>query len=212
MFPIYLLASIFLHGLFLILVSFKNSSDLKPLPEKDIRYFSIFNFSLLEPSPPEVQAALPAELPVEVSGEALVQNYIEPPPPEVQAALPAELPVEISGEALVQNYIEVEEVVYSAAVAVSSAEYVRQNYNYIQRLIRAKLTYPSQARRAGIQGVTEVGFTIHEDGSISNVILRSSSGHAILDDAAIAVVFAAAPFPRPPTPARIAIPLIFSLR
>jgi TonB family protein len=57
-----------------------------------------------------------------------------------------------------------------------------------------------------------MGFTIHEDGSISGVTVRVSSGHAILDEEAAAAVFAAAPFPRPHSPARIAIPVSFKLR
>ncbi|MDR2052691.1 MAG: energy transducer TonB [Treponema sp.] len=42
---------------------------------------------------------------------------------------------------------------------------------------------PLAARRAGIQGVTEASFIIHEDGS----------GCAVLDEAALAAIFAAAP-------------------
>jgi protein TonB len=93
-----------------------------------------------------------------------------------------------------------------------SAEYVKRNYDYIQRRIRDKLVYPAPARRAGIQGVAEVVFIIHEDGKVSNVSIRKSSGHEILDDAAIQTIIAAAPFPKPPAPARIAIPISFKLR
>jgi protein TonB len=96
--------------------------------------------------------------------------------------------------------------------ARQSAEYVKRNYNYLQRRIRDKLVYPAPARRAGIQGITEVTFTIHEDGKVSDVTIRKSSGHAVLDDAAIQTIIAAAPFPKPPAPARIAIPISFRLR
>jgi protein TonB len=89
---------------------------------------------------------------------------------------------------------------------------MRRNYNYLQRRIRDKLVYPAPARRAGIQGVAEVTFTIHEDGKVSDVTIRKSSGHAVLDDAAIQTIIAAAPFPKPPAPARIAIPISFRLR
>jgi len=93
-----------------------------------------------------------------------------------------------------------------------AAEYARRNYSYIQRRIRDRLAYPPMARKAGIQGVTEVGFMIHEDGSVSGVTVRASSGHALLDAEAAAAVFAAAPFPKPPAPARIVIPIAFRLR
>jgi protein TonB len=96
--------------------------------------------------------------------------------------------------------------------AGQSAEYIKRNYNYLQRRIRDKLVYPASARKAGIQGVSEVTFTIHEDGKVSDVTIRKSSGHEVLDDAAIKTIVAAAPFPRPPAPARIAIPISFRLR
>jgi protein TonB len=93
-----------------------------------------------------------------------------------------------------------------------TGDYVRLNYDYIQRRIRDRLVYPSVARRAGMQGVAELVFTIHEDGRVSDVRVRKSSGHSLLDEAAVKTVFAAAPFPRPPAPARLAIPIAFRLR
>jgi protein TonB len=92
------------------------------------------------------------------------------------------------------------------------ADYARRNYTYIQRRIRDRLVYPAPARRAGIQGVTELAFTIHEDGRVSAITIQKSSGHSVLDEAAVETVLAAAPFPRPPAPARLAIPISFRLR
>jgi protein TonB len=164
-----------------------------------------------------------------LSQEPLPPPSPPPPPPPPPADPPSEVLTAVQ-EAVAQYMIEADEEPSPAVnvqpqsapggvtggtpgrVPGETAGYVRQNFNYIQRLIRAKITYPPQARRAGIQGVTEVGFTIHEDGSISDVIVRSGSGHAILDNAALAAVSAAAPFPRPPAPARIAIPISFNLR
>jgi protein TonB len=100
----------------------------------------------------------------------------------------------------------------TTANTAQSAEYIKRNYRYLQRRIRDKLVYPSQARKAGLQGVSEVSFTIHEDGRVSAVSLVKSSGHSILDEAALETIYAAAPFPRPPAPARIAIPIAFRLR
>jgi len=165
------------------------------------RYISLFNISLLEPPQPETKPVLPA---------------------------PAALPNMVPGDVLAENFIVIEEFTHltemvsetandtgaerNSEAAVRTAEYVRRNYSYIQRRIGNKLVYPSQARRAGIQGITELRFTIHEDGSVSGVTVRASSGYAILDEEAVAAVFAAAPFPRPYSPARIAIPISFKLR
>jgi protein TonB len=99
----------------------------------------------------------------------------------------------------------------SAGNAALAADYARRNYTYIQRRIRDRLVYPSPARRAGIQGVAEITFTIHENGRVSAVTVQKSSGSAVLDDAAVEAVLAAAPFPRPPAPARLAIPVSFRL-
>jgi protein TonB len=72
--------------------------------------------------------------------------------------------------------------------------------------------YPSRARRAGIQGTAEIGFTVHRDGTVSAVTVLVSSGQESLDQAAVAAIHAAAPFPPPPVQVRLVIPLSFRLR
>jgi len=181
------------------MISFKtshaNDSGAGKEPE---RYISLFNISLLEPLS-DVKPVLPspAALPNTVSDELLAENFI------------------VIDESFLQTETVSETAVRaerSSEAASRTAEYVRRNYNYIQRRIGDKLVYPLKARKAGMQGITELGFTIHEDGSVSGVTVRASSGHAILDEAAVAAVFAAAPFPKPHSPARIAIPISFKLR
>jgi protein TonB len=145
----------------------------------------------------------------------------ESPQPDAPLLVPAARPImdlAEDGEAVenieeaAENAGEVSVVFQEAGGAMSVGEYATRNYSYIQRRIRDKLVYPREAQRAGMQGTTEVGFTIHEDGSISSVVVRIGSGHAILDQGAVAAVFAAAPLPKPAAPARIAIPVAFSLR
>jgi protein TonB len=92
------------------------------------------------------------------------------------------------------------------------AGYVQKNFNYIQRRIRDKLVYPPRAKRTGVQGSAEILFTIHLDGRVSGVSVAVSSGHDILDKAAIEALYAAAPFRPPPVQARIAVPITFRLR
>ena len=59
--------------------------------------------------------------------------------------------------------------------------------------------YPVASRQYGIYGDLRLMVAIRHDGSISNIEVLSSSGHAVLDEAAIRIVRMAAPFdPFPP--------------
>jgi protein TonB len=56
------------------------------------------------------------------------------------------------------------------------------------------LNYPERARRERIYGVLRLLVEILPDGSVQQVRILESSGHAILDDAAVRIVQLAAPF------------------
>jgi protein TonB len=224
--------SLFFHGLLFMLVSLNTSTapESAALKEPE-RFLSLVNISLPEPPQPEEQSALsvPAALPVTVS-------VTVPDAVPVEDFIVVEESIELAeGMESIEEGIEEAPALFPETAAGSmaagieagaqrpaentergsearTAGYVRRNYTYIQRRIRDKLVYPPQARRAGIQGTTEVGFIIHKDGSVSGVTVRAGSGHAILDEGAVAAVFAAAPFPKPPAPARIVIPVSFKLR
>jgi protein TonB len=49
--------------------------------------------------------------------------------------------------------------------------------------------YPGQSVRLNQQGTTTIGFTVNTDGRVSNVYVVNSSGHEMLDDAAIRCAF-----------------------
>ncbi len=77
--------------------------------------------------------------------------------------------------------------------------------------------YPDQARAAGITGVSTVRFTISASGSVIAAGLAGSSGQTVLDQAALAMVQRASPFPPiPPSLGRgsmtFAAPVRFNLR
>ncbi len=57
------------------------------------------------------------------------------------------------------------------------------------------LNYPQEAVRKGINGSLLLDVAINPDGSLHSVKLLRSSGHKILDDAAVRIVRLAAPFP-----------------
>jgi protein TonB len=206
-----------LHAVFFLFLTLNSKAASSPAesPEPETAAFALVNISVPEPEPlpppkpPPVPAVIPPEPP------ALAEIFIPveedtppegPPvpvetpavsPPSVAAAVPAAAPARPAPE---------------ATDNAAAAAYARRNYTYIQRRIRDRLVYPSQARRAGIQGVAEIAFTIHEDGTVSGVTVLVSSGQESLDQAAIAAIHAAAPFPRPPAPARLSIPVAFRLR
>lgn len=75
----------------------------------------------------------------------------------------------------------------------------RSNYNgkVLVKLRRAK-RYPTQARRNHLRGTATVRFTVARNGAVSGVSLARSSGHTLLDQAALDMVHRAAPMPKVP--------------
>ncbi len=56
------------------------------------------------------------------------------------------------------------------------------------------LNYPAEARRRELYGTLRLLVAIRQDGSLKEVALLKSSGHKVLDDAALRIVRLAAPF------------------
>jgi protein TonB len=56
------------------------------------------------------------------------------------------------------------------------------------------LNYPDEARRQKLAGNLLLDVALNPDGSVNDIQLRRSSGHKVLDDAAIRIVRLAAPF------------------
>lgn len=90
--------------------------------------------------------------------------------------------------------------------------YIVANYNYILQHIQRQVVYPSQARMMGISGRAVYSFIIRQDGRIEGLTMLSSAGFDSLDAAGLRAIQKASPFPAPPAPARIKVPIVFSLR
>ncbi len=75
----------------------------------------------------------------------------------------------------------------------------------IRRRIERAKRYPLLARRQGLQGTANVAFRISDDGSAQDIRLVQSSGIAPLDQAALATIRRAAPFPSYADPIQIGI-------
>jgi len=56
------------------------------------------------------------------------------------------------------------------------------------------LNYPDEAKRGRISGSLLLDVAVNQDGSLRNVTVLRSSGHKVLDDAAVRIVRLAAPF------------------
>jgi len=65
----------------------------------------------------------------------------------------------------------------------------------IRKHLEAFKYYPASARRRGIEGRVEVGFTLTHDGAANQVSVLHGSGYAVLDHAALETVYRAQPFP-----------------
>ena len=77
------------------------------------------------------------------------------------------------------------------------AQYIEDWRIKVERI--GNLNYPEQARRQQVYGSLKVSVSIHADGSLENVEISRSSGHRILDAAAVHIVKLAAPYaPLPP--------------
>lgn len=204
--------SICIHAallVFLAVTTISGAAQNEKEPELPMT-LSLFNFVEEKPPAPAAAPKQPAKppQPQPVADETVAENFI--------AA--EELPEAAVSDAVdegAENAAAGNAPVSSAALESGSkqtGEYVQKNYRYIQRRIQDCLTYPAQARRAGIQGTAEIIFTIGQDGSVSGLAVRRSSGEAMLDEAALEAVRKAAPFSPPPAPARIAIPVAFNIR
>ena len=72
------------------------------------------------------------------------------------------------------------------------ASYMEAWRTKVERI--GNLNYPDEARRQKLSGSLRLGVALNPNGTINEIVLRRSSGHAVLDDAAIRIVKLAAPF------------------
>ena len=56
------------------------------------------------------------------------------------------------------------------------------------------LNYPEEAKRRGLRGRLRLTVALNADGSVNDVSISESSGHKLLDDAAVRIVQLSAPF------------------
>ncbi len=65
----------------------------------------------------------------------------------------------------------------------------------VKQLIERKKEYPPNARKRGLEGEIIVSFVIDRKGRLKSSQIKKSSGHEILDEAAVSTIKDASPFP-----------------
>ena len=146
------------------------------------------------------------------------------PPPE-PASEPAPTPAEPAPAADVSEATETSGEEGDAsesqdAVPLQTAGNSADVNSYLSKLSRhlaRYYDYPRRARRLGQQGTPVIVFEFTRDGKLLEHSLRDSSGHRLLDDAALQMLEQAAPLPAVPPEMQgqtfaYALPVRFSLR
>jgi len=80
----------------------------------------------------------------------------------------------------------------SSTRAFAPARYMRHWIDRVERI--GNLNYPDQARRQKLSGTLILDATIDASGKLLKTVIRQSSGHQLLDDAAKRIVKLASPF------------------
>jgi len=104
------------------------------------------------------------------------------------ASLEAQLDVEINNRAKKPR----RRTVSAATHRATDALYIDAWRRKIERI--GNLNYPEKAKRDGIYGSLSLKVAINADGTVNEILVLRSSGHKILDDAAIRIVRLASPF------------------
>jgi len=83
-------------------------------------------------------------------------------------------------------------------VSARTQEFKYANYmvEWVKKVERVgNLNYPDAARREGVSGKLLLDVALNPDGSVRNITVLKTSGHAAIDEAAIRIVNLAAPYP-----------------
>ena len=128
-----------------------------------------------------------------------------PPPPPLQATLRLPPKPEVPAEPLLKNTLDEEDQVKPVAPPPKTTELpqkksakpdpLKREIEQAKRKLSQYVFYPEVARRQGLEGTVTVFLELSADGRVEDVRLISSSGHPILDNAAIKGFYAVGKFP-----------------
>ncbi len=155
--------------------------------------------SALPQTVPEPQAQPPAEAPLELA-----------PPVAPQTALAEASPGSAPGEAagLQSGAGSGPSAELAAEVAATQAVLTSLRSRIVE-----KIRYPALARANGWKGTVLMELLLDERGALEALAVRRSSGYAVLDRAASALVRSVTPVPNPlGRSLRIEVPIVYELR
>jgi protein TonB len=89
----------------------------------------------------------------------------------------------------------------------AQSRFIQSVFQHVKRFKR----YPPTASRDGIKGTVWVEFSMLRDGTVNGISILRSSGHSILDDAAVDTFRRAQPLPRIPPEMGTRVTLEFGL-
>ncbi|EIJ44176.1 TonB family protein [Beggiatoa alba B18LD] len=148
-------------------------------------------------SVPDTQRINPPEEASELNGDALETTVLSPDVPNtllimnVRASL-ASLQAELDKK--IENYAKNPRKTF---IGASTREYKYASYMDTWRLRVERIgkdNYPLEAKVQGVSGSLILEVAINKDGTINDVKIRKSSGHVVLDDAALRIVHLSSPF------------------
>lgn len=161
--------------------------------------------ALRQPQPQTTQAVLPVDPSSPAEVPSTVPLPAEPSRDVAQAPTPAEPDPMIATGPAVPHPPPPEPL-------SAEQEYLDRHLASIRDLLLKYRKYPTQAVRMKQEGRVRVSFRLNRSGEVDEITILSSSGHAVLDEATIALIQKTALyFPKPPKPVRITIPLHYQL-
>jgi protein TonB len=215
------LASVTAHlGLVLALVHLGTRAGEPPPEPIAVRLVQPAARASPPPPPPAPSPRPQARTPTARRPQALIAPTVipdTPPAPGPVEEAPAEAaatgPAEVGGVAggreggVVGGVLGAEEAPVAPLLPARPADVAS-----VRAGIARTLVYPPEARRREWGGRVVVAFTLFADGTIADLVVRQSSGHPVLDAAALEAIRRAAPFPPPGVGVLVVVPVAFSLR
>ncbi len=136
--------------------------------------------------------------------------------PEQVAQVDAPQTDDVSEE-VTENIAEEESLNQQVELSAGESTDVDRYLTELSRHLSRFYEYPRRARRLGQEGAPVVVFEFSRDGTLVHHSLRTSSDHALLDDAALDMLKDAEPLPEVPESMKgktftYALPVRFNLR